>query len=372
MHSDTKATYLIIASEFPPGPGGIGKHAYCMAKGLLHNGVGVTVVCDMDYASEAEIEEFLQGVPKEIDIVRIKRNGIYTYSTRIKTVLRLCKQCKFDKVIVTGRFSLWLGYLLKRVLGSKLFVHGIVHGSELLLGKRILQRFTIRSLNSINNLSAVSVYTSELAKNAGVKKNINIIPNGIDIGEWDPKGLIQSFNWKGYPRLLTVGSITERKGQYNVIKALPKILTEFPDTHYHIVGKPTDEPLLRKLIESLGLTTYVTIYGQVSTEHVKRAYLSADIFCMLSEQTDKGDVEGFGIAILEAAINGMPTIASNNTGAVDAVQNSKTGYLVNAKDSDAILNAINTILKSDKINMRQNCIAWANIHDWNLIAKQLL
>jgi glycosyltransferase involved in cell wall biosynthesis len=372
MHSDTKAHYLIISSEFPPGPGGIGKHAYCMAKGLLNNAAHVTVVCDMDYANEAEIEEFLQKAPKGIDIKRIKRNGVFTYFNRIKTVLNLCKQYRYQKIIVTGRFSLWLGWLLKRAFGNKIQMHAIIHGSELLIGTEIRRQFTVKSLNLMDKLSAVSSYTSTLTKNAGIEKKINVIPNGIDVAEWNQKEPIEPFTWTGYPKLLTVGSITERKGQHNVIQALPKILTEFPDAHYHIVGKPDDEAILRKLIVSLGLVKNVTIYGKLSTPEVRRAYVTADIFCMLSEHTNSGDVEGFGIAILEAAINGVPTIASNNTGTVDAVQYGKTGYLVNPKDPEAILNAINKILKSDRINMRQDCISWAAMHDWNLIAKELL
>jgi glycosyltransferase involved in cell wall biosynthesis len=372
MHLDTKVHYLIITSEFPPGPGGIGKHAYCMAKGLLHNAVHVTVVCDMDYATETEIDEFLKIIPKGIDVLRIKRKGFFTYINRIKTVLKLCKQHTFHKIIVTGRFPLWAGWLLKKFFRNQIFVHAIVHGSELLLGRKILQQFTVRSLSLIDKISTVSAYTSTIAKNVGVQKETSIIPNGIDIEEWNQKEPIQPFSWPGYPKLLTVGSVTERKGQYNVIQTLPKIVTMFPDAHYHIVGKLVDETVLRKLIESLGLNKNVTIHGQLSTQDVRRAYLTADIFCMLSEQTNNGDVEGFGIAILEAAINGVPTIASDDTGTVDAVQDGKTGYLVNSKDSDAILLAIGKILKSDRINTRQNCISWAIKHDWNLIAKELL
>jgi glycosyltransferase involved in cell wall biosynthesis len=372
MPSGTRSHYLIISSEFPPGPGGIGKHAYSMAKGLLHNGIHVTVLCSMDYATELEMETFLQKVPKGIDIIRIRRNGIFTYFNRIKTAVKLCKQYNFEKVLVTGRFSLWLGRLIKSIFGNNIVVHAIIHGSELLLGRRILRQVTVNCLNVVNKISAVSAYTSSLAKDAGVLKEINITPNGIDITEWDSNELLQPFLWAGYPKLLTVGSVTKRKGQHNIIQALPRILAVFPDAHYHIIGKPTDGMGLNKLIESLGVDKNVTIHGQLPTHDVKRAYVTADIFCMLSERTKTGDVEGFGIAILEAAINGLPTIASNNSGTVDAVLDGKTGYLINPRDQDAIVNSIGKILKSDRINMRQDCMSWAIEHDWNLIAKELL
>jgi glycosyltransferase involved in cell wall biosynthesis len=53
-----------------------------------------------------------------------------------------------------------------------------------------------------------------------------------------------------------------------------------------------------------------------------------------------GDVEGFGIAALEAGACGLPVIASNIQGIRDAIIDGVTGYLVGERDVEAFLSRI--------------------------------
>lgn len=364
--------YLLITSEFPPGPGGIGKHAFCLAKGLLHNGVKVSVVCNMDHDTEEEIHKFISEAPHGLEIHRIKRDGYKTYTQRINKVMELCRQNNFDKVIVSGQFSLWIGWLLKRQFGSKIIVDGFVHGSELLLGGKIKTLFTQVSLYAVDNIWAVSNYTAGLIKQKVHNRNVQVIVNGLDLEEWNEIEPIIPFEWKGYPKLLTVGSITQRKGQHNIVNALPALLKQYPALHYHIVGLPAGQEELMELATRLGVAEYVTIHGTLSQHNLKRAFKSADIFCMLSEQTSAGDVEGFGIAILEANINGLPAIGSNHGGIPDAIKNGFNGYVINAYSADELQTAVDKILSSDRIQLRHNSVSWAMAHNWSVLVKQLL
>lgn len=363
--------YLIISSEFPPGPGGIGMHAYCMTKGLLHNGVGVTVVCSMDYAVEDEIDDFLSTLPNGIQVNRIKRNGIITYINRVITILQSCRKKDYDKIILTGRFSLWMGWLLKIVLRKDIHTIAFVHGSELNMGSSMAKWFTRKSLQIADVCYAVSAYTKSLIEKSGIKREIRVLPNGLDINTWQDMDSVQPFAWQGSPKLLTVGSITQRKGQHNVIKSLPTLKQKYPDVHYHIVGKG-DIKKLASVVDELGLQKNVTFHGKLNDADIKRTYKSVDVLCMLSELAANGDVEGFGIAVLEANIAGIPVIGSERTGLADAIQNGITGRLINPHNANALLNAMEDLLNSDKSTLAANCKAWVSQHDWRLLAKQLL
>ena len=57
--------------------------------------------------------------------------------------------------------------------------------------------------------------------------------------------------------------------------------------------------------------------------------MASDIFVMLSEETTTGDVEGFGIAVIEANALGIPTIGTMGSGLEDAISDKITGFLVN-------------------------------------------
>ncbi len=362
--------YLLISSEFPPGPGGIGKHAYCLAKALLHHNISVTVVCNMDYASDDEIDVFKAKLPPGMRIVHIRRQGFATYLNRIRTTTVLCKQQQFDTVIVSGQFSIWMGALLKTLHGAKLFVGAFVHGSELLMGGSIKRWLTKLSLNKQDALWPVSHYTEALLHKAGILKNIKLIPNGIDISEWENSSK-EKMPWKGYPNLLTTGSLTKRKGQHNIINALPVLIKQYPEIHYHMVGLPVEVEAIKQRARQLGVGDYISIHGRLSDGDLKKAYNTADVFCMLSEE-DNGDVEGFGIAVLEANMNGVPAIGSRNTGIEDAINDNVTGKLVDAHDAEEVLAAMQQLLTANKAALQTNCRNWAIAHDWNEVVKPLL
>jgi phosphatidylinositol alpha-1,6-mannosyltransferase len=363
--------YLIITSEFPPGPGGIGKHAYCLANALTTKGIEVDVVCNMDYTTEEEISLFLGTLQKGVVVHRIKREGMQTYTNRIRTVFSLCDRYHFDKIIVSGQFSLWLGYLLKRRYKEGVKVEAFIHGSELFIGGRVKRYLTRKSLGVMDKLYPVSGYTARMLNKADAEA-VKVIPNGLDTAEWANIDTVQPFNWKGQPNLLTVGSISERKGQINIVNALPEILKVYPNTHYHIVGKADNVEKFKSYIRNKGLENYVTVHGVLNKTDLKRAYKSADIFCLLSNHTAGGDFEGFGIAVLEANIMGIPAVGSKMSGIEDAIQQGYNGYLVNPTDASDVVEAIDKILKSSKESISQQCVSWANKFDWDNIVKEIL
>ena len=57
--------------------------------------------------------------------------------------------------------------------------------------------------------------------------------------------------------------------------------------------------------------------------------MKSEIFIMMSEMTESGDVEGFGIAIIEANSLGLPSIGTLGSGIEDAIENNFSGVLVN-------------------------------------------
>ena len=69
-----------------------------------------------------------------------------------------------------------------------------------------------------NSIISVSNFTKTLIPN-DLEKTI-VINNGVDIDKWNETNRDKSL--KNYPILLTVGSISIRKGQYNVIKSFTK------------------------------------------------------------------------------------------------------------------------------------------------------
>ena len=361
---------LLLSSEYPPGPGGIGNHAFSLSKALARKGMEVFVVCDADYASQQEVEFFDQTLPKSVYVNRVYREGIRTYFKRIQFAARIIKQQQISRVIVSGRFSLWTGAMLK-IFGFKVHVMAVLHGSEVNLTHRLFRIVTRLSLQKADLLVAVSEFTYSLLPEKLKRKPFRIIPNGIDVGEFsclDERS--ESMNIKGFPRLLTVGNVTPRKGQHRVIKALPQLIKLYPDIHYHIVGLPTCKDDFLQLAQKLGVSNYVTFHGRLAgREQLAGMYKSSNCFVILSENQKDGDVEGFGIVVLEANYFGLPAIGALGCGIADAIENGTNGFLVDGDNPQQIGEALQNILAIPE-QFAEGSHRWAGLHDWEIIGGQ--
>ncbi len=350
---------LILTSEFPPQPGGIGNHAYNLAKGLQKNGFEVQLVCDTRSESGEDEQEFDRNLTFEV--IRIPRKKIifFSYLKRISTAFSLTRQTEI--VICSGKFSLWLGALLS-LFFKKEFV-AIIHGSEIRLPNMMQRKLTDWSLKRFDKIIAVSNYTRSLISHLSLK-NITVIPNGFDLEA------SSAIKVKNEPILIiiTVGNVTQRKGQHNVINALPLLLKQYPDLKYHIVGIPTEKERLEKLGLHLGVEHAIVFYGKVSDEEKIELLQRADVFVMLSETTQTGDSEGFGIAILEANALGVPAIGALGCGIEDAIKDGSSGKLINNKDPKHFKSALEEILNNYE-TYSQSAKKWSQDFTWEKVIR---
>ena len=65
-----------------------------------------------------------------------------------------------------------------------------------------------------------------------------------------------------------------------------------------------------------------------------------DLFVMPNVPID-GDIEGFGVVMLEAGLCGMPSIAARIEGIQDVITDGVNGYCVDALDVDGFADIIN-------------------------------
>lgn len=149
--------------------------------------------------------------------------------------------------------------------------------------------------------------------------------------------------------IVTVARLVERKGQDNVLRALPQVIQEVPNLKYLIVGNGVYKDRLVSLIRELHLEQYVNIIDDALDEELPCYFELADVFVMPCRRLDNGDVEGFGIVFLEANAFGKPVIAGRSGGAVEAVDDSKTGFLVDPQNVNEIANSIINLLKNPQL-----------------------
>jgi phosphatidyl-myo-inositol dimannoside synthase len=150
------------------------------------------------------------------------------------------------------------------------------------------------------------------------------------------------------PVLLTVGRLDLRKGHDVVIGALPLLRQEFPALRYVIVGEGPEREKLAALAREKGVAERVLFAGFQPDERLRAYYRVCDVFVM-HNRTLWNDVEGFGLVFLEAGACGKPVIGGRSGGVVDAIIHGKTGFLVAPDDSQALIQALQTLLRDSAL-----------------------
>ena len=203
-------------------------------------------------------------------------------------------------------------------------------------------RVTAAAVQSAEVVTAVSRYTrhrflqwSEIAPDR-VRVLANTVEARFQPGP-KPLALIERHGLAGRRVALTVSRLaaSERyKGHDRVIAAMPAVLRRVPDAVYLIAGDGDDRTRLEGLVASAGLATSVSFAGAVLDRELPDYYRLADTFVMPSTG------EGFGIVFLEAAATGLPVIAGNRDGSVDALADGVLGILVDPDNPEALADAL--------------------------------
>jgi len=332
---------LFISSEFPPGPGGISNHAYNLAKQFTIFGNNVHVITK----KRREFPNINFDSNSELHITRYASNlHLFSWTNFATIFFSHYLKNQYEYIIASGLFEIIFIGLLQKILHFKSVI--ILHGHEALMGSWFTKLLFKISINSINNKIAVSHFAQENLMQISPLSEITIINNGFDISRMKQysQGIKpKMIDDKSRIKLITVGTVCHRKGQHNVINAFNLLKSRYPFIEYHIVGLPHDDGKIKKLAIQHNVEQNIFIHGELNDAEMIKLLQSCDIFVLLSENQDSGDVEGFGIAILEANFLGLPAIGALGCGIEDAIEDGNNGKLINPFDQNELLSAINEI-----------------------------
>ncbi|WP_191287493.1 glycosyltransferase [Aliiroseovarius zhejiangensis] len=153
----------------------------------------------------------------------------------------------------------------------------------------------------------------------------------------DPKPGAAVWPAQAQHRILAVGSLRWQKDFPTLLRAVRLLLDQGCDAELVILGDGPDRAALVALVQSLGLTSRVTMPG--FTPHTGAYYASADLFALSSRS------EGFANVIVEALSHGLPVVATDCPhGPSEILDTSDIGSLVPVGDAAALAAAIGAAL----------------------------
>jgi colanic acid/amylovoran biosynthesis glycosyltransferase len=146
-------------------------------------------------------------------------------------------------------------------------------------------------------------------------------------------------------RILTIARLTEKKGIEFGLRALARVVDDFPTVEYHIIGEGPLRAELERLADSLGVRAHVRFLGVQTGARVTQALREADLFLLASVTAANGDQEGTPAAVIEAAYCGLPVLATRHAGIPELVLDGESGYLVPERDHEALADRLRTLLQ---------------------------
>lgn len=336
---------LLLATAFAPGIGGTDRFAVSLARGLRLAGCRVHVLTTLGAREQGSINDV-----KVTRTPSILNRKFLKLLPLIAAAIVTCWRERPDRVVA----MVWThegiaAAMLRALFGIEYVV--VAHGSEILQYRdRPLYGPAMRLvLGRASMLVANSRFTRTRLVESGVDPSLVVVINppveAID-AEPDVRAIEERFGLGGRVVMFTAARLVPRKGHADVIRMLARLKDRYPNLVYVMTGTGEYRRELQALASCLGVAHRIVFAGRVSDQDLRCLYRRTDVYVAPSIEID-GDVEGFGIALAEAAAHGVPVIAGRSGGVDDVVEDGETGLLVAPGDLEDLTQAVVSLLDDD-------------------------
>lgn len=314
------------------------------ARGMAERGYRVTLATNPD----AHIVTRLAGSDVEILPLTLLKDRPQVAWTLLKDIKALAKYIRSEDVKLVhcnSSFDTWTAALTLRKNRLKPPLIRTKHNLKL-IRKNHLNRWLYSSAVNHFIVASRAVESDILSSEMVPRENLHLIPYGIVIDEEE----LKTHNKKEARKLLEIpqdaeivayiSRLTRRKDPATLIGAVNLLTENHPRLRTLIVGRGTDEEQaeLRELAED---NRAVEFWGH--RDDVPRILAASDAFVLPSL------TEAFGLAPLEAMLQGVPTIVSDAEGFRDFVTNDANGLVFPRGNVDSLAAAIQRILTDEAL-----------------------
>lgn len=302
------------------------------------------------------------------------------------TIRRMARRREIDAVLFSSTVTASLAVALQSTFRKNgVLTAAIVHGRDVTLPFEPFQRFVPHIFDALDLVLPVSSATGAACLERGLSVDkMHVVPNGVGIDRFatlnsrnvERARLMRAFGGEPLPDdallLCSVGRQVRRKGFAWFLEGVMPLLPE--NVHYWLAGDGPESARILAVARERGLAHRVRLLGRVSEDDLQTLYRGADLFVMPNVPVE-GDMEGFGVVMLEAGLCGLPTIAARIDGIVDVIAEGRNGHLVESGDawgfSEAVMQYHNA---PDRLTAagRRAANYVAGTFTWQAVASQYL
>jgi phosphatidylinositol alpha-1,6-mannosyltransferase len=361
---------LVVTNDFPPRVGGIQQYVWNLVRHFPPDRVAVLAPNWPGWREHDDGQPYL--------IQRWPASFMWPVRDLARRVRSLVREHDAEVVVFCHGFPLpALGPGLAR--GGVPYVV-LTHGAEAwqarLPGPAAAMR---RWWSGARAVTAISRYTARAirpALPAGVP--LVILNPAVDEGRFHPSedgsSVRDRHGLEDRPVVLCVSRLVPRKGQDVLIQGMALVRTLVPGATLVLAGDGPYRHALERMVEEADAGA-VVFAGEVPDEQLPAYYAGCDVFAVPCRSRWGGlEVEGFGIAFLEASASGRALVAGRSGGAAEAVADLETGLLVEGNEPKAVALALVRLLADRDLADRMGAAGRARVETsftWRRRAPQL-
>jgi phosphatidylinositol alpha-1,6-mannosyltransferase len=371
---------LLVTDIFPPTRGGSGRWFWELYRRLPAGSVHVAAHDTPDAAAFDRTHELpITRVPLRFtNWGVVGPRGVKTYVRTARAVGRVVRATR-PSVMHCARCvpEGFVARMLRAVGGPPYWLY--VHGEELTIAQasRQVRWMARRSFAGAAHVIANSRNTRDmlLADWQVPADRITVLHPGVDATAFTPaprdRAVRDRLGWGDRPVVLTVGALSERKGQDTMIRALPAVRRAFPGVLYAVCGEGWELARLQRLADELNVRDAVQFRGPPADRELVECYQQCDVFALANRRAGC-DVEGFGIVLLEAQACGKPVIAGQSGGTAETMT-TDTGVVIDCTTPDRLAEVVIAWLgdPAGRDRMGRRGREWVvNNFDWSALVPQ--
>lgn len=366
---------LLVTRNLPPLVGGMERLNWHMADELSRY-ADVRVIGPSGSAALA---------PRNVRLVEVPLRPLWKFIAFAQwRAVREARRWRPDIVLAGSGLTGLPAWTAARV--SRAGAAAYVHGLDLAVRNLLYRALWLPALRRSDCIIANSSVTSRLCLDMGINSGrVHIVHPGVEMPACAPCAGSEATEFRDKhdlgrrPILLSVGRLSARKGLGEfVAHCLPRIVSSRPEAILVIIGDAPKDALHAEALSpaavldvaaEIGLQDHVRFLGRLPESDLLSAYRAADIHVFPVREIP-GDLEGFGMVAVEAAANGLPTVAFASGGVVDAVADGKSGRLIPAGDYAAFAEAVLNLLDAGAV-MEESCVRFARNFEWRCFGQRL-
>ena len=260
----------------------------------------------------------------------------------------------------------YAAYMAKKILfenGYKIPIVTTLHGTDItLVGNHPFYKPAVTF--SINKSDIVTCVSKSLMEDTreffGIKRDIKVIPNFIDIDKYEKKHNISEKNVisEGDEKIIVhISNFRPLKRIIDVLKIFEKVNSEI-SSKLIMVGDGPEKKKAKDYLRKNNLKNRVIFLGK--TNEVDEILCSSDLFLLPSEK------ESFGLAALEAMALKVPVISTNIGGLSELNINGNSGYTSDIGDIDSMASNAIKILSDKSLKKKYRSQAFENAKKYDI------